>query len=326
MKFVCYPHKPGVQQRTESCDYALKMQEGSILCLTDEYVAGLASEDYAQVMKNIRLSGEHKCQLARDALEDTAKDITFAKKDFTSIITDLKITQEDLKITLGQIKRFRKYLQTQVVSVLDNPHRKLEARDAFMRYHKRILKDLDSTTEKLKTANINLSARYKDLVRSIHEFEASGEVIHAIDAEELRIQSKTAAAEMATQYLQHGWLKAVCARTTRALERSRATLSNEIRMTAEMSRRLKSLDEQNANIRDEIDRLRDSQTVLQRQLDYRKAATQNYKLPTIGDWVELYITNRTVDKKVQIQATDLKNAKSSYERHKQLWAQVKRGI
>ncbi|KAF6771131.1 hypothetical protein AHF37_10566 [Paragonimus kellicotti] len=260
---------------------ANNMKDSAILCMTDEQVLELSTEEYNGVITTIRnmmqhfvfeneffercimkmkmdpdleptlpnsgfsvcftirlrrpsgffgtdrtvcLTGSQKCELARGELEEFTKDLAMMKNDCDAIISDFKVTLEDLDLTLIRIKRHHERLKKDVSPYLKDPSKKMEAHNAFLRFHQIVMDDLEAAAEKLKTANANCIVLHRDMLRHIKEYEVSGNQIHVVDIHELRVRSQEALQEIQRLYLQSCWYKALTARATLTLERTRVGL------------------------------------------------------------------------------------------------------
>ncbi|KER26828.1 hypothetical protein T265_13917, partial [Opisthorchis viverrini] len=95
----------------------------------------------------LRLTGEHKCMIARNYLDELAGDYAETNRICESLIGNYRITKEDLDLSMKSLKKQRNRLQRRVVPLIQDREKTMEAHHAFMHFHSIVLKDMELGAE-----------------------------------------------------------------------------------------------------------------------------------------------------------------------------------
>ncbi|OON20823.1 hypothetical protein X801_03289, partial [Opisthorchis viverrini] len=199
----------------------------------------------------LRLTGEHKCMIARNYLDELAGDYAETNRICESLIGNYRITKEDLDLSMKSLKKQRNRLQRRVVPLIQDREKTMEAHHAFMHFHSIVLKDMkhilpeavrqrlvhtnveswkgghgcrtkDAVTEKLRITNKNLLKRLDSVRQFLKEHERSNVMIQAVDFDEQQIQVTQALMRISELEDLIAVRKVVAARLTLSLEKLKA--------------------------------------------------------------------------------------------------------
>ncbi|TGZ73341.1 hypothetical protein CRM22_001583 [Opisthorchis felineus] len=240
----------------------------------------------------VRLNGEYKCMIAREYLDEMARDSAETNRICESIVSNYKITMEDLDLSMKYLKKQRHRLQQRVVPLLQHREKTMEAHHAFMHFYNIVLKDMDAVTEKLRITNKNLLKRLDSIRQFLKERARSNIMIQAVDFEEQRIRVVQASMRMLELKNLIAVRKAVAARLTLNLEKLKSTLSKELCASQKMNKRLFMTSVHNKHLSSAIEQYRE----------------------------ELGRENN------EVRANERRHAKNAYEQHRRLWSSTKRGL
>ncbi|TPX62301.1 hypothetical protein PhCBS80983_g00594 [Powellomyces hirtus] len=235
----------------------------------------------------ILLTAEQKAEIATRELEELKDEIEKQKEEWGKVLDNYKAEMEEIDIRISETKKAMYEFKRDIVQGAVNARTGKVVAERVLRYYEDKIRAKDATIKKTRLKNSTIKLQKNKLHLQLKQKEEMGEVLHAIDFDQLQIENK--------QYLAK-----IEERNTELLK-LKMTAGNTQQVLNYHKRKLQSLTHESDILRHEIAQRRDMLSKLIAEADIveierahaekvnRKIRTQmeDYRVPDVMDYVSI---------------------------------------
>ncbi|KAJ3019639.1 UNVERIFIED_CONTAM: hypothetical protein HDU68_010581 [Siphonaria sp. JEL0065] len=279
-------------------------------------------EKTKEVDKPILLSPEQKSEIATRELEELRDEIEKQKEEWGKILDNYKAELEEVEIRVSDIKKSMYEFKRDIVQQAVNQRTGKVVAERVLRYFDDKIRSKDAIIEKVRLKNATLKVQKNKLHLQLKQKEEMGEVLHAIDFDQLQIENK--------QYL------AKIEDRNAELLKLKMTAGNTVQILNFFKKKLQSLTAESQKLKNEIDQRREFLTKLNSEAasvaeETKKASTVNeklrekmeeFKVPHVMEYVHIKAEQHELIKKVKSWERKVEIASMQAQRMKKIWHQM----
>ncbi|KAI8902419.1 hypothetical protein BC833DRAFT_521084 [Globomyces pollinis-pini] len=280
-------------------------------------------EQKKEEQRNIFLTYEQKSEIATRELEELRDEIQHSKEEWGKIIDNFKAELEEVEIRVAEIKKavyeFKRDIEQQA---LNRRTGKVIA-ERIVRYFEDKIRAKEAIIEKVRLKNVTLKVQKNKLHLQLKQKEEMGEVLHAIDFDQLQIENK--------QYMQK-----IEERNSELLK-LKMTAGNTMQILNHYKKKLQSLTLESTRLRVEISQRKDllaklvtEATVVENEKE--KAARLNkwllnqmdqFRVPDVMDYVLVKASQQELQKKLKGWMRKVEITSMQTKRMRHMWHRMK---
>ncbi|KAJ3191437.1 hypothetical protein HK101_007712 [Irineochytrium annulatum] len=278
-------------------------------------------EKAKEVDKPTLLTPEHKAEIATRELEELRDEIEKQKEEWAKVLDNFKAEIEEVEIRVSEIKKAVYEFRRDIVQQAVNSRTGKIIAERVLRYFEDKIRSKDAIIEKVRLKNATLKAQKNKLHLQLKQKEEMGEVLHAIDFDQLQIENKQYLAKIEERNAELLKLKMTAGKTVQILnfykKRLHALTEESVKLRCEIDQRRDLLEKLNVEgevVMDETKRAEKTHKKLKEQMD-------ELRVPDVMDYVhlkaqqhELVKKLRSWDRKVEIASMQAQR----YHRHSTL--------
>ncbi|ORY38847.1 hypothetical protein BCR33DRAFT_700354 [Rhizoclosmatium globosum] len=279
-------------------------------------------EKTKEVDKPILLTPEQKSEIATRELEELRDEIEKQKEEWGKILDNYKAELEEVEIRVSDIKKSMYEFKRDIVQQAVNQRTGKVVAERVLRYFDDKIRSKDAIIEKVRLKNATLKVQKNKLHLQLKQKEEMGEVLHAIDFDQLQIENK--------QYL------AKIEDRNAELLKLKMTAGNTVQILNFYKKKLQSLTGESQKLKSEIDQRREFLAKLNMEAtlvaeETKKASTVNEKLrekmeefrvPHVMEYVHIKAEQHELIKKVKSWERKVEIASMQAQRMKKIWHQM----
>ena len=239
------------------------------------------------IVETIQLTINQKCEVATREIEEVRDELEKDKSEWGKIIDNLKAETEEVDIRIAEVKKALFEFKRDILSTAVNNRTGKVVAERVQRYYEDRIRSKETIIEKVRLKNATLKVQKGKLQSQLKQKEEMGEVLHAIDFDQLQIENKqyqTRIEERNTQLLK---LKKSAGNTVQILNVYKTKLSQltresdkimvEIASRQDLLKRLKS---ERENVARENEKATEALMSLERQV-------VEFRVPNVMDYVDV---------------------------------------
>ncbi|KAF5403227.1 hypothetical protein PHET_03239 [Paragonimus heterotremus] len=239
--------------------------------------------------RSLKLTLEQKCHVAQIESDAYKQEIAATERQANKVLDDYRAKIEELNIRFEENKRSVVDFRKIVVKEGYNDWIKSVCSEKFVRFSEETLCQRDTTIDKLRLKNNALNGQLKKLRGHLRQKEELGDVLHAVDFEQLKIDNTKCLAQIDDKNRVIQKLKLAAGRTQQVL--------NSLKEHAHENLINKNFYEQKSS----------------------------YTVPSVLDFVRMKNEEREMARQESIYNRRLKIAEMALARHKKVWTQTLHG-
>ncbi|ORZ41679.1 hypothetical protein BCR44DRAFT_1011504 [Catenaria anguillulae PL171] len=255
----------------------------------------------------VQLTAEQKAEIATRELEELRDELERRRGEWSRIVDNQRAELEEIDIGLAELKKDQYEFRRDIVHGALNERTGKVMAEKVVRYWEDRMRARDTTLEKIRLKNATLKTHKNKLMLQLRQKEEMGEVLHAIDFDQLKIEN-------------HQYLAKIEERNTELLK-LKLVAGNIVQVMNVYKRKLLGLEEESSRLRAELkarkellERLRVEGEQVKK--DVAKAVKVNkalvtagkeYSVPSVMEYVmlkaeqeEIYTKVRSWRRKVEI--------------------------
>ncbi|KAJ3117234.1 hypothetical protein HDU96_007493 [Phlyctochytrium bullatum] len=249
--------------------------------------------------KPILLTPEQKAEIATRELEELRDEIERQKEEWGKVLDNYKAEIEEVEIRVSEIKKAMYEFRRDIVQQAVNSRTGKIIAERVLRYFEDKIRSKDAIIEKVRLKNATLKAQKNKLHLQLKQKEEMGEVLHAIDFDQLQIENKQYLSKIEERNAELLKLKMTAGKTVQILNFYKKKLQN----LTEESQKLRSEIEQRLEL---LAKLRTESKIVEEET--RKAERLNTRLreqaeelrvPHVMDYVNLKAQQYELVKKLK---------------------------
>ena len=210
---------------------------------------------------------------------------------------------------IAQVKKDVYEFRREIVIGGENPRTGKIIAEKVIRYSEEKLRQKDSIVDKLKLKNQALKVQIQKLDKQLGEKEEMGEVLHAIDFDQLRIENQQYAEKIKERTKELTKLKQTAGKTVQVLNSLKGKLTALTSQSAALEVQMSEKEQQLETIKDEIRRVQEEKTQAERINRKARQTQQEVKMPQIMDYVHRRVDEDEARRQVESWERKLEIAK-----------------
>ncbi|TPX43797.1 hypothetical protein SeMB42_g04582 [Synchytrium endobioticum] len=270
--------------------------------------------------KIVLLTPEQRAEVASRALDELRDDIEREKEGWTRFVDNLKAEIEEVEIRTAEIKKAMYEFKRDVVqSAISERTGKVMA-ERVQRWIEDHLRAKDAIIEKLRLKNASLKSQRNNLAQQLRQKEEMGDVLHAIDFDQLQIENKQYLVRIEERNTELVALKSAAGTTQHLLNTHKdalmSTMKDSERLVAEIENKremLTKLIEEEAKVNADIKKIMKTNGQFQ-------DLVESYRVPQVMDYVHTKALQLDLERKVgmwerkvEIAALQLRRTKRAFK-------------
>eukprot|EP00128_Syssomonas_multiformis_P005595 Colp12_sorted_trinity150504_noHs@32499 len=270
----------------------------------------------------LKLTYEQKCDIAQRELEELKEEKEKATEMFERQIDNLKAEMEEATLRFSELKKASYEFKRDIVQGAINTRTGKVIAEKVMRYYEDKLRAKDTLIGKLRLKNLTLKVQKKKLRLQLKQKEEMGEVLHAIDFDQLKIENKQYLEKIDERNKELLKLKLTAGNTLLVLNTYKKKLNNltmeSEKLKGEIAQRqemLAKLSAETSMVTSERDKAGATNSTLKHQLE-------DYKVPAVLEYVHEKAEQYELVKKVRSWERKVEIAELALKKHKKTWQQM----
>ncbi|KAI8810775.1 hypothetical protein BJ742DRAFT_675548 [Cladochytrium replicatum] len=237
--------------------------------------------------KPILLTPEQKSEIATRELEELRDEIEKQKEDWGKTMDNVKAEMEEVEIRVSEVKKALYEFKRDIVQQAVNRRTGRVIAERLLRYYEDKIRSKDAVIEKVRLKNATLKVQKNKLHLQLKQKEEMGEVLHAIDFDQLQIENKQYLSKIEERNAELLKLKMTAGKTVQilnhykkklqSLSQESDTLQCEIIQRRELLSKLNGIAEIVAVEKAEAEKLN----------HHLREQMENFRVPVVMDYVHV---------------------------------------
>ncbi|KAH9247939.1 hypothetical protein BASA81_014442 [Batrachochytrium salamandrivorans] len=268
------------------------------------------------------LTSEQKSEIATRELEELRDEIQHQQEEWEKLIDNYKAEIEEVEIRVSEIKKAMYEFKRDIVQQAVNQRTgKVMAEESDSLFEDKI-RSKDATIEKVRLKNVTLKAQKNKLHLQLKQKEEMGEVLHAIDFDQLQIENKQYLQKIDERNAELLKLKLTAGKTVQTLNYYKKKLqvlsSESSRLSVEIVQRkdlLRKLISESEMVHKDKQKSERLNGWLLKQLD-------DYKVPDVMDYVLVKASQHDMKKRLKGWERKVEIATMQTQRMRKIWQKM----
>ncbi|KAJ3290327.1 hypothetical protein HK104_006846, partial [Borealophlyctis nickersoniae] len=279
-------------------------------------------EKAKEIERDILLTPEQKSEIATRELEELRDEIEKKKEEWGKVLDNYKAEMEEVEIRVAEIKKAMYEFKRDIVSQAVNPRTGKIIAERVLRYFEEKIRAKDAIIEKVRLKNATLKVQKNKLHLQLKQKEEMGEVLHAIDFDQLQIENK--------QYL------AKIEERNAELLKLKMTAGNTVQILNFYKKKLQNLTQESEKLRFEINQREELLAKLTAEakivaVEHEKAESLNtkirsqmeeFRVPHVMDYVSVKAQQNELQRKLKSWERKVEIAVMQAQRVRKIWHQM----
>ncbi|KAJ3393348.1 hypothetical protein HDU84_002143 [Entophlyctis sp. JEL0112] len=290
--------------------------------------------------KPIALTPEQKSEIATRELEELRDEIEKQKEEWGKILDNHRAELEEVEIRVSEIKKSMYEFKRDIVQQAVNPRTGKVVAERVLRYFDDKIRAKDAIIEKVRLKNATLKVQKNKLHLQLKQKEEMGEVLHAIDFDQLQIENKQYLAKIEERnaellklkmtagntvqilnfYKASGaaFLQLACLHLSTTQKRLQLLTGESNKLKTEIEQRTEFLGRLNSEAEVVLEETRQAESINERL----KTKNEEFKVPHVMEYVHLKTQQYELMKKVKSWERKVEIATMQTHRMKKIWHQM----
>jgi hypothetical protein len=262
-------------------------------------------EKQKEVDRPVLLTTDQKNEIATRELEELRDEIQRSKEDWARIIDNYKAEMEEVEIRITEIKKaiyeFKRDIEVQAL----NKRTGKVIAERVVRYFEDKIRAKEAVIEKIRLKNVTLKVQKNKLHMQLKQKEEMGEVLHAIDFDQLQIENKQYMQKIEERNAELLKLKMTAGNTMQTLNFHKVFDDNEKKLQ-NLTQEFQKLQIEIAQRKDLLSKLKvEEEMVLQEKDKAQKlnkwllTQMEEFKVPDVMDYVLVKASQHELQKKLK---------------------------
>ncbi|KAJ3043949.1 hypothetical protein HK097_001616, partial [Rhizophlyctis rosea] len=143
-----------------------------------------------EAQKLMTLTPDQKSEIATREVEELRDEIEKKREEWGKVLDNYKAEMEEVEIRMDEIKKASYEFKRDIVGSAVNPRTGKIIAERVLRYYEDKIRAKDAIIEKIRLKNATLKVTKNKLHLQLKQKEEMGEVLHAIDFDQLQIENK----------------------------------------------------------------------------------------------------------------------------------------
>ncbi|TPX30661.1 hypothetical protein SmJEL517_g05803 [Synchytrium microbalum] len=266
--------------------------------------------------KIVLLTPEQRAEVASRALDELKDEIEKEKEGWTRFVDNLKAEIEEVEIRTAEIKKAMYEFKRDVVqSAISERTGKVMA-ERVQRWIEDHLRAKDAIIEKLRLKNASLKSQRNNLSQQLRQKEEMGDVLHAIDFDQLQIENKQYLARIEERNTELVALKLAAGNTQHLLNTHKEALNDTMKDSERLVQEIESRRDMLTRLIQEEEKVNGDIAKIQTSNASFQSLAESYRVPDVMDYVHYKALQHDLEhkvgmwtRKVEIAALQLKRTK-----------------
>ncbi|XP_014778145.1 coiled-coil domain-containing protein 113 isoform X1 [Octopus bimaculoides] len=274
--------------------------------------------------RTLRLTTNQKCDIAQKTVEKLKTEIKKSTDEAEKVVDTYKATSEQYELELSDLKKERMEFERDIVKGARNPDSKKTTAERVIRYFEDRFRAKDALIEKFRLKISTQRTQMKKLLLQLKQKEEMGEVLHAVDFNQLKIENQQYMEKIEERNHDLLHLKQEAGKTQQALNSIKKKLQELVTESKKLETEIKIQEDLQARIDAEFEQVTEQKLQAGKTNENLKEHLSDYQVPAVMDFVtesaklrELQKMKKTWQRKVEI-------IKISYNSHQKKWLVLKK--
>jgi hypothetical protein len=262
-------------------------------------------EKQKEIDRPILLTTDQKNEIATRELEELRDEIQRSKEDWARIIDNYKAEMEEVEIRITEIKKaiyeFKRDIEVQAL----NKRTGKVIAERVVRYFEDKIRAKEAVIEKIRLKNVTLKVQKNKLHMQLKQKEEMGEVLHAIDFDQLQIENKQYMQKIEERNAELLKLKMTAGNTMQTLNFHKVWLIDQKKLQ-NLTQEFQKLQIEIAQRKELLSKLKvEEEVVLEEKGKAQKLNTwlltqmEEFKVPDVMDYVLVKASQHELQKKLK---------------------------
>ncbi|KAI9206393.1 uncharacterized protein BJ171DRAFT_566732 [Polychytrium aggregatum] len=276
-------------------------------------------EKQKEIEKRLLLTPEQKSEIATRELEELRDEIEKQKEEWAKVLDSYKAEMEEVEIRIGDTKKALYEYKRDIVGQAVNSRTGKVMAERVLRYYEDKIRAKDAIIEKVRLKNATLKVQKNKLHLQLKQKEEMGEVLHAIDFDQLQIENKQYLTKIEERNAELLKLKMTAGNTVQILNFYKKKLQN---ITTESE----TLRTEISQRRDLLDKLRSEAKLVNfekrkatRINDTLKKQIEEFRVPHVMEYVHKQAERYELQKKLKSWERKVEIGTMQAARVKKMW-------
>ncbi|XP_036366166.1 coiled-coil domain-containing protein 113-like isoform X2 [Octopus sinensis] len=274
--------------------------------------------------RTLRLTTNQKCDIAQKTVEKLKTEIKKTADEAEKVVDTYKATSEQYELEQSDLKKERMEFERDIVKGARNPDTKKTTAERVIRYFEDRFRAKDALIEKFRLKISTQRTQMKKLLLQLKQKEEMGEVLHAVDFNQLKIENQQYMEKIEERNHDLLHLKQEAGKTQQALNSIKRKLQELMTESKKLETEIKIQEDLQAKIDAEFEQVTEQKLQAEKTNENLKEHLSDYQVPAVMDFVtesaklrELQKMKTTWQRKVEI-------IKMSYDSHQKKWLALKK--
>ncbi|KAJ3374129.1 hypothetical protein GGF31_008345 [Allomyces arbusculus] len=266
----------------------------------------------------VLLTPEQKAEIATRELEELRDDMEKRKLDWGKAMDNLRAEMEEIEIGVSEIKKAMYEFKRDIVQTALSERTGKVMAEKVIRYFEDKMRARDTTLEKIRLKNSTLKTQKNKLMLQLKQKEEMGEVLHAIDFDQLKIENHQYLAKIEERNAELLKLKMAAGKIVQVMNVYKRRLAGLEDESGRLRFEIKSRRELLARLHDEAQQVHGDTDKALRVNKTLTAAGREFRVPSVMEYVMLKANHEELLTKVRSWRRKVEIAQMALTRNQQL--------
>ncbi|KNE63947.1 hypothetical protein AMAG_09010 [Allomyces macrogynus ATCC 38327] len=266
----------------------------------------------------VLLTPEQKAEIATRELEELRDDMEKRKLDWGKAMDNLRAEMEEIEIGVSEIKKAMYEFKRDIVQTALSERTGKVMAEKVIRYFEDKMRARDTTLEKIRLKNSTLKTQKNKLMLQLKQKEEMGEVLHAIDFDQLKIENHQYLAKIEERNAELLKLKMAAGKIMQVMNVYKRRLAGLEDESGRLRFEIKSRRDLLARLHDEAQQVHGDTDKALRVNKTLMAAGREFRVPSVMEYVMLKANHEELLTKVRSWRCKVEIAQMALTRNQQL--------
>ncbi|KND01403.1 uncharacterized protein SPPG_03213 [Spizellomyces punctatus DAOM BR117] len=270
----------------------------------------------------ILLTPEQKSEIATRELEELKDEIERQKEEWGKVLDNYKAEMEEIDIRISETKKAMYEFKRDIVQGAVNPRTNKVVAERVLRYFEDKIRGKDAIIKKTRLKNSTIKLQKNKLHLQLKQKEEMGEVLHAIDFDQLQIENKQYLAKIEERNAELLKLKMTAGNTQQVLNFHKRKLQALTQESDFLKQEIAQRQEVLTKLLDEAEVVEQERAQAQRTNQKIKEQIEEFRVPDVMDYVSIKAQQEDLKSKLKTWERKVGIATMQTQRLKKIWRQM----
>ncbi|KAI8817227.1 uncharacterized protein EV422DRAFT_541984 [Fimicolochytrium jonesii] len=268
------------------------------------------------------LTPDQKTEIATRELEELKDEIEKQKEEWARVLDNFKAEMEEMDVRLGEVAREYYEFRRDIVGGAVNQRTGKVVSERVVRWFEERIRGKDALIKKTRLKNSTLKLQKNKLHQQLKQKEEMGEVLHAIDFDQLQIENKQYLAKIEERNAELLKLKMTAGNTMQVLNHHKTKLhaltTDSHHLRSEIAQRQDLL----SKLISEAEIVEAERAAAEKVNRRIKGEMEDYRVPDVMDYVSLNAQQEELHQKLTMWQRKVEIAAMQNTRLRNIWRRM----